>query len=109
MVQWLQSSGHDVVHLRDEGLHRLTDAEVLEKAVAENRVVLTFDLDFGEILAAGGYQHASVIIFRLRDSRSNRVISRLGEVLAASADALEELAVIVVEDGRHRLRRLPIN
>ncbi|WP_230967790.1 DUF5615 family PIN-like protein [Nostoc sp. WHI] len=31
-VSWLRSAGHDVVHLRDEGLQRLPDDQILVKA-----------------------------------------------------------------------------
>lgn len=33
-VMWLRSRGDDVVHLRDEGLQRLPDNEILIKARA---------------------------------------------------------------------------
>jgi predicted nuclease of predicted toxin-antitoxin system len=51
-VEGLRLAGHDAVHLRDEGLIRLSDSMIAAKAVAEGRIVLTFDLDFGDILAA---------------------------------------------------------
>ena len=50
-VEALRAADHDAVHLRDEGLIRLPDPEIAAKAVAESRIVLTFDLDFGDILA----------------------------------------------------------
>src|ERR1051325_9222577 len=50
----LREAGHDSVHLRDEGLMRMEDAGILDKARSEGRVVLTFDLDFGDLLAASG-------------------------------------------------------
>ena len=59
VVEWLRSSGHDAIHLRDEGLQKLPNGEIFRKAIREQRVVLTFDLDFGEIVAAGGEQVAS--------------------------------------------------
>jgi len=49
VVDWLREQGHEVAHLRDEGLHRMADEDVFAKAIAEDRIVLTFDLDFGEI------------------------------------------------------------
>jgi hypothetical protein len=49
-VEALRAANHDAVHLRDEGLIRLRDADIVAKALAENRIVLTFDLDFGDIL-----------------------------------------------------------
>jgi predicted nuclease of predicted toxin-antitoxin system len=51
VVSWLNSHGHDATHLRDEGLQRLPNGRIFEKAIAESRVVVTFDLDFGEIIA----------------------------------------------------------
>ena len=49
VVQWLRRHGHDAVHLREEGLHRAPDEQVFAKALAEDRIVLTFDLDFGDL------------------------------------------------------------
>jgi predicted nuclease of predicted toxin-antitoxin system len=66
-VEALRAEDHDAVHLRDEGLIRLPDSEIAAKAVAETRVVLTFDLDFGDILAMARSKAPSVIIFRLRN------------------------------------------
>lgn len=108
VVEWLRQQGHDAKHLRDEGLQRMPDAEIFEKAIAENGVILTFDLDFGEIasLSAGG--KASVILFRLHNTRTPHVIERLGAVLMDSMNALTKGAVVIVEESRHRIRRLPI-
>jgi predicted nuclease of predicted toxin-antitoxin system len=46
-VAFLRTQGHDAVHLRDQGLQQLEDIEIVQKARAENRVILTHDLDFG--------------------------------------------------------------
>jgi predicted nuclease of predicted toxin-antitoxin system len=107
IVQWLRSEGHDAVHLRDERLHRLPNGKIFEKAVAERRIILTFDLDFGEIVALSGGQQVSVILFRLHNTRTPHVIDRLKKVLQESSSVLEEGAVVVVEESRHRTRRLP--
>ena len=108
VVDWLREAGHDARHLRDEALHRLPDGEVFAKADAEDRILLTFDLDFGEILALSGSRSVSVVLFRLRNTRTPHVIDRLARVLETSGQALEEGAVVVVEDTRHRVRRLPL-
>ena len=107
VVAWLRAAGHDAVHLRDEGLHRLSDEAIFDKAIAEGRVVLTFDLDFGEIAALGRGRVASVVLFRLPDARYSRVIERLQAVLPALAEALATGAVVLVEPARHRTRELP--
>lgn len=108
VVQWLRERGDDAIHLREQGLQRLPNGEIFAKAVAEQRVVLTFDLDFAEIVAMTEGRTASVVVFRLRNTRTANVILRLDAMLAESADALARGAVVVVEDSRHRVRRLPV-
>ena len=108
IVDWLRSDGHDAVHLRDEGLHRLPDGEIFRKAALEQRIVLTFDLDFGEILALSGDVSVSVVLFRLRNTSTPFVLDRLKTVLADSGETLLKGAIVIVEDGRHRMRRLPL-
>jgi predicted nuclease of predicted toxin-antitoxin system len=108
VVEWLRGRGHDASHLRDERLHRLADEKIFAKAVAEKRVVLTFDLDFGEIAAFTKGKPASVILFRLHNTRTPNVIRRLDAVLTDSAEALDNGAVVIVEESRRRIRSLPI-
>lgn len=70
--------------------------------------MLTFDLDFGEILAASAGQTVSVLLFRLRNTRTDFVIQRLADVPNQSSADLVHGAIVVTEDGRHRVRKLPI-
>ena len=51
-VEYLSSEGHDAIHLHELGLDTLSDPKILELARGEERVVLTHDLDFGELVAA---------------------------------------------------------
>jgi predicted nuclease of predicted toxin-antitoxin system len=104
----LRERGHDVVHLREEGLHKLPDEDIVEKARQEGRIILTFDLDFGDLLAAGLHRSPSVILFRLHNQTPPVVTRRLLDLLSERGRDIEEGALIVVEDMRHRVRRLPI-
>jgi predicted nuclease of predicted toxin-antitoxin system len=108
VVEWLKGGGHDVVHLRDEGLHRMANGAIFQKALAERRIVLTFDLDFGEILSAVADQLVSVVLFRLHNTRTPHVIERLAAVLEQSSQDLAAGCIVVVEEGRHRVRKLPV-
>lgn len=107
-VEFLTQLGHEVVHVRTLGMQRAPDPEVIERALADSSVVLTFDLDFGEVLALGVLDKPSVIIFRLADERSDSVNQRLSEVLADRSAELDSGALILVEDTRYRVRKLPI-
>ena len=108
IVKWLRGKGHDATHLRDEGMHRMPNGEIFDKAISEKRVILTFDLDFAEIVALSKEEQTSVVLSRLHNTRTSRLISRLDTVLSESGEALDKGAVIVVEESRHRVRYLPI-
>ncbi len=108
VIKWLRSQGYDATHLREEGLQRLPDEEIFKKAISENRVILTFDMDFGEIIALSKDEKTSVILFRLHNTRTSQVIVRLLAVLADSKDALDKGAVVIIEESRHRIRYFPI-
>jgi predicted nuclease of predicted toxin-antitoxin system len=107
-VQALRGHGHEVVHLREEGLERLPDPAILEKAKQEGRTVLTFDLDFGDLLAIGAHTLPSVILFRLHNQTPPSVTPRALQVLSECRNDLAAGAIVTVEDARYRLRRLPI-
>ena len=80
-VHAMREAGHDVVHLREQGLSTLPDDEILNKAKEELRVVLTFDLDFGDLLAAAGDSTPSVVLFRMRNQTPAAVMPRIFYVL----------------------------
>lgn len=107
-VSWLGSQGHDAIHLHEEGLDRLPDPEILEKARREDRVLLTHDLDFARLLALSGATSPSVIVFRLADMRPESVNRHLDQVLQQAQNDLAQGAIISVREGQIRVRPLPI-
>jgi predicted nuclease of predicted toxin-antitoxin system len=64
MVDWLRSEGHDAIHIREIGLAQLPDREVFARAAEEGRIVVTFDLDFGEIVGLAGATGSGVVLLR---------------------------------------------
>ena len=108
-VEALRAADHDALHLREEGLIRLPDPEIAVKAARESRIVLTFDLDFGDILAAARSDAPSVIIFRLRNQTPHAVNPRLFRVIGDCQEELASGAIIMVENDGYRVRRLPIH
>jgi predicted nuclease of predicted toxin-antitoxin system len=108
LVYWLRSAGHEVIHLQEQRLHRLPDGDIFAKAAGEHRVILTFDLDFSEIVALSHGANVSAIIYRLNNTRTTFVIERTKNVLQQASDALDSGAIVIVEDSRIRIRRLPI-
>ena len=89
-------------------MQRAQDTQVIQQARSQSSIVLTFDLDFGGLLARGVLDIPSGIIFRLTDERADSVNQRLSTVLTERSTDLESGALILVEDTRYRVRKLPI-
>ncbi len=109
LAEALRLSGHDAMHVRDLGLQAAEDREILQRAAAEGRTIVSADTDFGTLLALRRESKPSVVIFR---QAANRRPARQIEVLLGNLEAIEpalnEGAVVVFEDTRIRVRHLPI-
>jgi predicted nuclease of predicted toxin-antitoxin system len=108
IVDFLQQLGHQAVHLQQQGLHKLKDSQILEKARNEECILLTHDLDFGDLLAASRAGLPSVVIFRLRNMRPEHVNRYLLKIISQYSEALEKGIIITVTEGRIRMRDLPL-
>jgi predicted nuclease of predicted toxin-antitoxin system len=69
--------------------------------------VVTFDLDFGEIAGLVHGAGSSVVLLRLRLVRRSHLWDRLKLAIAAAGEAMEAGAIVLVEDARIRIRRMP--
>ncbi len=107
LALWLRGQGYDAVHLNDEYLFKLDDILILEKAIQENRIIITADMDFGHLLALNQSKVASVIQFRTSNFTPDNVKVKLLLLLEKFADQMNEHFIITVEDKRMRFRRLP--
>jgi len=108
-VAFLRQNGHEAVHLHDVDLDTLTDPVIMQKARAEDRVLLTSDLDFGDLLAASGESLPSVVIFRLRSMVPQNVNRHIEMLLKQYAGELEQGVIVSVAEDHIRVRRLPID
>jgi len=106
--QLLRSQGHDVVHLRDQGLERLPDDQIVAKAREEGRVIVTHDLDFGRIVALSGSSVPSIVTLRLGDMTPKRVNVALKAAVIEATDSLESGALVTLTDRGIRIRALPV-
>ncbi len=78
-------------------------------AVADDRILVTTDTDFGTILALTGAAGPSVLLLRGIDDSVDARVDTLLEVLPRVERVLSEGAVVVIEPDRYRIRDLPID
>jgi predicted nuclease of predicted toxin-antitoxin system len=95
--------GFDVIDLQTAGLGGLSDAEVIALAKGQGRIIITFDLDFGEIYHASERGTVGVIILRLADQTIESVNGALTSFFRATAGYDLERSLIVIEERRFRI------
>ena len=107
-VAVLRQHGWDIVRVSDLLPVHAPDADILELARSETRVVVTQDLDFSSLVALAGLNQPSLVTLRLSDSDPERVTKRLLAVLPKIEDRLRQGCAATVEDTTVRIRPLPI-
>jgi predicted nuclease of predicted toxin-antitoxin system len=107
-IALLREQGYDAIHLIEENLEKMTDQNILDKARQEERILLTVDLDFAQLLAISGDSLPSVILFRLGNVSREVVNRRLLAILNDYATELTNGLIISVTDVSIQLRHLPI-
>jgi predicted nuclease of predicted toxin-antitoxin system len=108
MTAPLKQRGHICRHAGDIGMSRATDAEIVAEAKRTGEAIITHDLDYGHLLAFSGERAPSVLILRVRDLRTDEIMSRLDAVWNEIEVPLNEGAIVSLADKSLRIRRLPI-
>jgi predicted nuclease of predicted toxin-antitoxin system len=104
VVVALREKGHDVLWIRTDAPGSRDDA-ILARATAKQRIMITFDKDFGELAFRAKLPSTSgVILFRISMRSPAAVASVTTTAVESRADWAGHFAVI--EDGRIRLRPL---
>ena len=108
LTMTLRSAGFTALHWSEIGDPRAADATVLDWARANGHVLVTHDLDFGALLAAGGQPSPSVIQLRTADLAPEAYAPLLIAALSQNGDTLADGALVTVSPSESRVRILPL-
>ena len=103
--RFLREQGYDVVTASQLGLSRASDSDLLKTASEQRRIFVTRDRDYGNLVfvhSAG----SGVIYLRLLPSTIKDVHAELKKVLETYNETELEKAFVVVEQHRHRIRKI---
>lgn len=103
LASFLISLGHDIKTIVDDYSFALEDREVLSLAQKEQRILITNDRDFGELIFRYHLPHTGVILLRLGNESLDTKKSLLEKVLIDYKEYLSEF--IVVTEHTIRIRK----
>ncbi|HEY6011966.1 MAG TPA: DUF5615 family PIN-like protein [Nitrospirota bacterium] len=104
-VRFLRGLGHDVATAAEEGCSRASDAELLQIAREQGRILVTRDRDYGSLVFVQG-SGSGVMYLRILPSTINSVHQEIEAALRAHTEEELNKAFVVIEQGRHRFRKL---
>jgi predicted nuclease of predicted toxin-antitoxin system len=81
----------------------MDDADILAWAVQEQRLVITMDKDFGELVYHSGQAHAGVLLLRLDQANSQEKVQTVAAIFAQQGDQLAG-HFSVYQNGNLRIR-----
>ncbi len=96
VAEWLRGENHEVFSVFEER-RGMSDDEVLAKSFLEDRILITNDKDFGEMIFRERRNHHGVIFLRLDDERAGNKIEVLRRLLENYAVKLPEQFVVATE------------
>ena len=104
-VEYVRTLGHDLATVAELDLSTATDLAVLNAAITDQRILVTRDRDFGSLVFANAMR-GGVIYLRTSPATLNAVHDELKRVLSNYQESELLRALIVIEPGRHRLRKV---
>jgi predicted nuclease of predicted toxin-antitoxin system len=107
-VERLARHGFEAVHWSTIGAATAPDVEILTFANEHHFVVITNDLDFSAILAAGAVDGPSVVQLRTQDLLSESAARIVALALETHREDIERGALLSIDDGGTRVRMLPL-
>lgn len=105
VVRALRAANHDVLSIL-ESFRGAEDPAVIEIAVREERVLLTEDKDFGQLVYANGAPSSGVILIRFPNQARSALPQAVVDLVNQEGERLFG-AFVVLQPGRMRISRGP--
>ncbi|MFH0786045.1 MAG: DUF5615 family PIN-like protein [Pseudomonadota bacterium] len=100
---WLKKTGFDVLSMREVNC-RAQDIEILRLAAEDQRMIVTMDKDFGELVYNSGLLHAGVLLLRLEKSTGEQKAEIVKKIISEYSDQIAD-NFCVYQDGKLRIRK----
>ena len=103
----LRHAGYDVTTIRDEGLRGMADPALYEHCISENRILVTLDLDFSNVLRFPPDRTPGLVVLRGPDDLFPTV--RIRTLVNALANDTPAARLWIIEPGRARIHEATLD
>jgi predicted nuclease of predicted toxin-antitoxin system len=105
LIAQLGVLGHDVEHVHGENLSGRPDPDVWQAAQAEERLLITQDIAFGDARMFTPGQHAGFVLVRLKRPGRGALMRKVRNTFASEDVASWTGCFVVLSDSKVRVRR----
>ena len=105
VAEALRQDGHEVIHASEANLDRRDDEEILRFAAARGLAIVTFDVDFAELVFWRREPHHGIIRLKIEPQTPTHVLPILRGFLATHSQESLENSLVVLAENRVRIRR----
>ena len=102
VTQALRNEGHDVMRTSEVGQARADDNEILEKAIVEDRILVTLDEHFGDWVILPLSKHPGVIRLKIDPTTSSNAINLLAPFLSLHSSAQFKNRLVILSSKRSK-------
>ena len=102
--RYLQEEGYDTEAVRDID-PRMEDEEIIRTAVSENRMIITMDKDFGELVYHSSMEHSGVLLLRLEDATGTEKLQVVKHILMNYSDRIKN-CFCVFQNDKFRIKKI---
>ena len=104
IVEFIRNSGHDILWIPDYN-PKISDKDLLQLAVSEQRILLTNDKDFGYFVFLQKKSAKGIILFRIKGQKTEHKLKNLKELLHSYQDKINESFIVITNK---KIRFIPL-
>jgi predicted nuclease of predicted toxin-antitoxin system len=99
LIKAIRKRGFNVKDIKEDGMFGTSDDEILKVANKENRIVISHDKDFANLINNRQLPHKGVILLRFIDQSPNNAIKHFIPLLDSKTKDRFKNNLVVVSEG----------
>lgn len=103
IVLWFRELSYDVISVAED-FPSVKDEKILKKAIQEDRIIITNDKDFGNLVFLNKLSHKGVILLRFRTEKVKTKIKFIKSFLKNYSNKITN-KFTVIDESKIRIRR----